>query len=346
MTIKEFARTIGVSPTTVSHSLHDRGRVSSVTRTMVKERMVELGFVPNVNGQRLSHGRSNMVALSFGDTHDYLADMFLVELTRGLQDELEARGYGLLLSGPGEPLMRWVNTRAVDSVLLFEPTDRDAIRQMALRGTPCIVIETHRTDPIPGVGSVNYSLEKGARLVARHLFAQGHRKIGYLISGKPEDVFYCFSDELNRLGAPLSSAYVIHAGLTPRDGASALQKLLSQDDPPTAVFARTDGLAAGVLSAAHRMGVRIPHDLSVVGHDDVPFAELVEPPLTTVRIDCHELGKLAAETLFSLLDQPGAEVDPRVLDTRLIFRDSVSIPRQHALSIRQGRGKEVGYQSY
>jgi len=85
----------------------------------------------------------------------------------------------------------------------------------------------------------------------------------------------------------------------------------------------------------------VPQDLSVVGHDDVPFAELVEPPLTTVRIDCLELAKMAAVKLFTLLKEPGAQLDPSVLDTRLILRNSVAVPRRHALERCEPRGREV-----
>src|SRR5438876_5939275 len=99
MTIKEFAQAIGVSTTTVSRAMHGKGRLSPATRRMVLERMKELGYTPNLNAQRLSRGRTHLVALDFGAWHDYLADMFFVELTRGVLDVLEAQGYGVLLSG-------------------------------------------------------------------------------------------------------------------------------------------------------------------------------------------------------------------------------------------------------
>src|SRR2546423_15099504 len=107
MTIKQFAQAIGVSAATVSRAMHGRGRVSVATRDMVLRRMEELGFTPNVNAQRLSHGRTSMIALDFGPWHDYLSDMFFVELTRGVQDVMEPHGYGVLLSGSGEALNRW-----------------------------------------------------------------------------------------------------------------------------------------------------------------------------------------------------------------------------------------------
>ena len=336
MTIHEFAKAIGVSPTTVSRAMHGRGRVSPTTRRMVLERMEELGYTPNLNAQRLSHGRTYMVALDFGDWHDYLSDMYFVEITRGVQDVLEARGYGVVLCGAGAVLNRWVKTGAVDGVILMgNPEDRAVSQDIARTGTPCVVIGNHPVERIPGVGSVVVGVRSGARQVAQMLVERGHRRIGYIASDYLEDVFYEFRDELERLGVTLSEAGIVRAGRTPSDGARVLCELLAQREPPTAVFARTDGLAFGALGAAHRLGLRIPEDLSIVGHDDVSFAELTEPPLTTVRVDCVRLAGFAADTLFSLMDEPNSRTEPQVVPTELVVRDSVSAPRPWALAYRE-----------
>jgi DNA-binding LacI/PurR family transcriptional regulator len=334
MTIHEFARAIGVSPTTVSRAMHGRGRVSPATRQMVLERMKELGFTPNLNAQRLSHGRTCMVALDFGPWHDYLADMFFVELTRGLQDVLEARGYGVLLSGPGEALHRWVKTQAVDGVILAgDPADRTSLREIT--GTPCVVIGNHAVEGLAGVGSVMVDLREGAQQAAQLLVERGHRRIGYIASDGIDTVFCDFRDALARLDVPLTKSCLVKAGHTPHDGARALNELLRRKEPPTAVFARTDGLAIGALRAAHRLGVRIPEDLSIIGHDDVPFAELTEPPLTTVRVDCIDVARISADILFSLLSEPGMRTKPQIVRTQLVIRDSVSAPRLRALACRE-----------
>lgn len=336
MTIHEFAKAIGVSPTTVSRAMHGRGRVSPATRRMVLERMKELGYTPNLNAQRLSHGRTYLVALDFGPWHDYLSDMFFVELTRGVQDVLEVHGYGVLLSGPGDALNRWVKTQAVDGVILIgNPADKTLPQEIACTGTPCVVIGNYSVERRPGVGSVIVALRRGAQQAAQLLVERGHRRIGFLATDGLDDVFYEFRDELTRLGVTLSEACVVRAGHSPADGARALCELLAQREPPTAVFTRTDGVAAGALRAAHRMGVRIPEDLSFIGHDDVSFAEFTEPPLTTVRVDCVELARLAADTLFSLLSEPNARTEPQVVHTELVVRDSVSAPRLWALSYRE-----------
>src|SRR5690348_8224895 len=166
MNIKEFARAVGVSPTTVSRAINGRGRLSDATRRMVLERMEELGYTPNLNAQRLSHGRTYLVALDFGDWHDYLSDMYFVEITRGVQDVLEARGYGVLLCGPGAVLNRWVKTGAVDGVILVgNPADKSVSRDIAHVGTPCVVIGNYPVERIPGVGSVVVGVRSGARQV-------------------------------------------------------------------------------------------------------------------------------------------------------------------------------------
>jgi LacI family repressor for deo operon, udp, cdd, tsx, nupC, and nupG len=336
VTINEFSKQIGVSSTTVSRAIHGRGRVSPVTRRKVLEGMKELGYTPNLNAQRLSHGRTNMVALDFGDWHDYLSDMYFVEITRGVEEVLETRGYGVLLCGPGAVLNRWVKTRAVDGVILMgNPADKSVSQDIAKTGTPCVVIGNHPVEGIQGVGSVVVGVRSGARQVAQLLVERGHRRIGYISSEYLDVVFYEFRDELERLRVTLSEDCIVRAVHTPDDGSRALCELLALREPPTAVFTRTDGFAFGALSAAHRLGLRIPEDLSIVGHDDVSFAKLTQPPLTTVRVDCVKLAGFAADTLFSLLDEPNSLTEPQVVPTELVVRDSVSAPRAWALGYRE-----------
>jgi LacI family transcriptional regulator len=325
MNIKEFARTIGVSPTTVSRAISGRGRINDTTRHMVLKRMEELGFTPNLNAQRLSHGRTNMIALDFGPMHDYLSDMFFVEMTRGIQDVLELEGYGVLLSGPGDVLNRWVKTRAVDGVILVGGPPNGSVPQEIVRtGIPCVVIGNSPIEGVQGVGSVVVGLQSGARQVAQFLIEHGHRHIGFLGSDGPDTVLLEFRAELERLGGALPESCVLMAGHAPRDGAQAFCRLLEQNEPLTAVFARTDGLAIGALRAAHQMGIQIPEELSLVGHDDVPFAELTAPPLTTVRVDCVELARQSTDMLFALLRDPQLLSRPQVVETSLVVRGSVA----------------------
>lgn len=329
MTIKEFAETIGVSATTVSRAMNGRGRLSPATRSMVLERMQELGFTPNLNAQRLSDGRTYLVAIDFGSRHDYLSDMYLVELTRGFQDLLEPRGYGLLLSGPGEVFHRWVKTRAVDGVILVGESAGSVVPlDIARAGTPCVAIGHHPLEGIRRLGSVVTDVECGARKVARMLVEFGHVRVGF-IGSTPQaqaDVLPHFRNELALHGVDLPDSRVRIAGPTHHGAENAMKELMSLRERPTAVFARTDLHAAVALRCANRMGFRVPEDVSIVGHDDVPLAQLVDPPLTTVRVDCMEIARAALDVLFAMLDDPETSPPPQIIPTELVVRDTVTAP--------------------
>jgi len=341
MTIRQFAQSIGVSPTTVTRAIQGRGRISPQTRQMVLSRMPEMGFTPNLNAQRLSHGRTNMIAVDFGSHNDYLSDPFFVEITRDILETLESRGYGLLLSGHDPILDRWVRTRAVDGVILIgAPAFADEVSEIVRVGAACVIVANRPYTEVAGVGSVYVDLELGVRQVARCLVRHAHRRIGYIYGDSEDSALSSFRDELARLGVVLSEGDIVRGVRTPWDADQALCRLMALPDPPTAIFARTDGFATGVLGAAHRLGLRVPQDLSLVGHDDIPFAQWTHPPLTTVRVDCIELARLATDTLFTLLDDPDAPIKPRGVRTRLIVRDSVGVPQRKsaAPTSRMGQG--------
>jgi DNA-binding LacI/PurR family transcriptional regulator len=334
MTIDEFARAVGVSTTTVSRTLSGRGRISPATRQRILEKMRDLGYTPNVTAQRLAKGRTHTILLDCG-TGSVFADVFMMELVRGIQKALERRGYGLLLNAPdGDPL-RAVIGGAVDGVILVggDSTGEEGVRPaasvaevIAPHCVPCVVIGHQPAEEQPGVGSVVVGLESGAREAARMLTEYGHRRIAFISSMAEDREREAFRDELAKHGIDLPGEQVIVAGRTMEGGERAMRALLQQPKPPTAVATRTDTLAAGALRAAHRLGVRVPEDVSIIGHDDVPFATVVEPPLTTVRVDCARLGEEAAEMLLELLDKPGEAPAPRIVPTTLVVRETVVAP--------------------
>jgi DNA-binding LacI/PurR family transcriptional regulator len=326
MTIKQFARAIGVSPATVSRAIHGRGRINPATRQMVLRRMEELDYTPNIHAQRLVERRTSMAALDFRGIPPLLGDPYFAELAHGVQEGLQAHNYGLLLSSPGEALGRWVRSRAVDGVILVggEPADYQAAREIAATGAVCVIVGHQAVEGVPKLGSVVVGLEAGARQAARMLAEQGHRRIGFL-GTRPEDaVLSAFRDELAKHGVELRPELTVMAGRTIEDGALGMTRLLAAPERPTAVFARRDTLAVGALRAAARHGVRVPEEISLVGHDDISLAQLVEPTLTTVRVDRTSLGRSAAELLLSLLNGGEPVQPPRVIATDLVVRESVA----------------------
>lgn len=335
MTINEFASQIGVSTATVSRAIHGRGRISEKTRRMVLARMKELGFTPNFHAQRLVTGRSQMVALDFLGEKQILADMFFVALAQGIQRALHTAGYGLLLNLMEDSaqslfqLRRWIKSRAVDGTILVAGAnvDRALLGELASARTPCVVIAQQTVEGIPFVGSVALELSHGARQVAQLLVDKGHRRIGFIGAEALDVVYDAFRDELERLGCSLSGRFVMTAGRAAQDGVRAMTRMLSHPDRPTAVFARTDTLALGALQAAKDAGVKIPAELSLVGHDDIPAVSWCDPPLTTVRVHCAEMGLAATDTLLSLFNPNLPPPEPRLVPSTLVLRQSVAAIR-------------------
>ncbi|RYG71303.1 LacI family transcriptional regulator [bacterium] len=256
------------------------------------------------------------------------SDLFLVGLIRGLQQALQANDYGLLILGPGDLLKRWVDSRAVDGVIVVGGSDDDAeaARAIVRPEVPCIVIGTSPLEAEPHIGSVVIDLAGGGVKVARQLYESGHRRIGFIGSSYYQSVLPAFQNELESLGAPLRPEWSIIAGDTSDDGERAMRELLSLPTPPTAVFTRTDELAIGALRAARKMGVEVPRQLSIIGHDDLAFARFVEPPLSTVRIDCDAVGKAVVAMLFDLLEHPDISYEARAVATQIVLRETLAPP--------------------
>jgi len=162
--------------------------------------------------------------------------------------------------------------------------------------------------------------------VTRHLVEAGHRRIGFLGSRAQDPGLDGLRRALAALGAPLDESLVrittVEAGAV-EEGMAAL---LNHPARPTAIIARTDFYALRAMRYARSQGINVPGDVSIVGHDDIAFAALAEPPLTTIRIDCAKLGEVAATTLLPLLDAPEIPCEPSIYPTYLIPRGTVAPP--------------------
>lgn len=329
MRIKEFAKLIGVSPTTVSHVLSGRGRVSAKTREMVLRRMRELGYTPNPHAQQLVTGRSHIIALHHTD-QEILSDLFLTDFARGVQSTLHMHGYGLLLDNvfrldsADSPLLRWVRSAAIDGVILIKGWSpvREHIKQLANPATPFVIYGAPTEADLPYVGCITTDMKHGVEAVADLLVSLGHRRVGF-IGTREDDLFPTwFREALKKYGVPLEERNVVTAGFTVAEGATAARHLLTQPNPPTAIFARKDDLAIGAMFSAVSLGRRVPEQVSIVGHDDVPMASMMEPPLTTVRIDAFGLGQRAAEMVLALRRSPGEPIQICRFQTSLVIRKS------------------------
>ena len=167
---------------------------------------------------------------------------------------------------------------------------------------------------------------EGAALAVRHLHELGHERIatitGALATRPGADRLDGFREELAALGLEPREEYVVEGDYYDESGYQGTRRLLELDEPPTAIFAASDLMAAGALRAANELGARVPEDLAIVGFDDIGLASLIQPALTTVRQDMHALGEAAANGLARMIENPESPPARELVPTRLVVRAS------------------------
>jgi LacI family transcriptional regulator len=324
VTIRELARLSGVSVGTVSRALNGYPDVSDETRARVTALARRLDYAPAAAARNLVLERSLMIGvfLETGEGHPDLQHPFFHGVLVGLKERLGAAGYDLLLfasegSGDGFASSSYL-TRSrhhnVDGVVLMgvDPSNEE-IGRLLRSEIPCVGVDIELQAPnATYVISDNVS---GAALAVRHLAEIGHRRVatitGMLETHPGRDRLRGYREEMQAQGLEYRDEYVVAGDYYFDSGAAGMAALLALDEPPTAVFAASDLMALGALRAAAEVGIPVPGELSVIGFDDIPWAEHANPPLTTMRQDKHGLGVAAAEALIRRLagndGQPRAE---------------------------------------
>ncbi|BDI32075.1 LacI family transcriptional regulator [Capsulimonas corticalis] len=321
MNIIEFAKALNLSIGTVSRALNDRAQVSPKTRQFVLEKAEELGYVPNSNARSLVTGRNLMIRLVCSHL---LSDLYLVELARGVEEVAGAHGYDLLLHlGTRRP--NAAMGHGVDGLIVVagQETTVEDLRRLTLHGrTPTVVIAGSEPLDFPEASYVCLDTFPGVREALAKLAALGHRRVGYIGSGQPGHVLSdAFPALMAEAGLTWYPELAREAGVTPDDGRLAALDLLTLMAPPTAIFARTDILASGAVQAVTQLGKTVPTDVSVIGHDNIEAAALVNPPLTTVAINIPNIADLAVRSLLAMIADKAAPT-VQTVGTHLIERRS------------------------
>ncbi len=304
VTIKDVARASGVSVPTVSKVVNGRDGVASATSQRVLAIIDELGYETSLVASSLRRSRTNVIGILVTEFEPFSA-----ELLQGISSAATGTGYELLAyaglvgaeTQPGwerRSLSRLGGT-LIDGAIVVTPTTL-----MSKLSIPVISIDPH-TGP-EGHAAIDSDNVGGARAATEHLIGLGHRRIAHvrgrtgLASAELRERGY--RQALDEAGIPFDPALVQVGGYQTALTTDAAFRLLTTRDRPTAVFAANDSSAIGVLEVAHRLGLRVPDDLSVVGFDDIPQAANAKPPLTTVAQPLHDLGARALELLLQLLD--------------------------------------------
>lgn len=320
-TLRDVAREADVSYQTVSRVINDNVNVAPETRARVQKAIKTLGFRPNRAAQILQTERSNTIeVIIFGAGFN----LFLYEMAWATQQ----LGYHFSISAINEKdfvsTLESAASRFVDGLVLVPavPLSQNYDTLMSLTdGIPFVQIGGTMGANLP---SVIYDQAQGARLATQHLIDLGHRRIasisGPLRNHDAYDRHMSWQATLKHndvsLGPSIESDFSIEGGYR------AMRQLLDRGEPFTAVFIANDTMTFGAHTALRERGLRVPEDVSLVGFDDIPEAAHFVPGLTTVRQDFQLLGRLGIEYIASLINNPDTVIHQRVLQPKLIVRES------------------------
>ncbi|MFL6122030.1 LacI family DNA-binding transcriptional regulator [Actinophytocola sp.] len=319
VTIAEVARRARVSKTTVSRVLNNKGEVDAATAIRVREVIAATGYTPSARAVGLARGRAQTVGMLVpGLTWPWMGDVL-----QGVADVLEAQGYGLLLHTVNrgeeslERFARHVSASAFDGLLLVVPPEAlPYVTSLHESGLPVVMIDDRGHHP--GFPSVATSNGVGGRDAAAHLLALGRERLA-MVTG-PAD-FGCTRDRTAGFQAMAGGVRVVEGDFTRESGQSAVAELLARGRFD-GVFAHNDLMAVGVLDGLRAAGLAVPHDVAVIGFDDIAIAAHTQPALTTIRQPSREMGEAAATMLLSHLDGAPLPDRPQVLPTSLVIRES------------------------
>jgi DNA-binding LacI/PurR family transcriptional regulator len=326
MNIKEVAKKARVSTATVSRTINDSTNVKPATAARVRKAIEELNFFPNTHARTLVSGRSRILGLIISD----ITNPFFPDLVKSFEDQAVQRGKEVIIGNTDynpkrmAGCIRRMVERKVDGVaIMTSETDPTLMTELTRRNIPTVFMDIGK----PGPHSANIQIDygQGIREAVQHLVALNHRRIAFITGPMNLESARTrcngFISALQTLN--LFDETLIQTGNHRFEGgATAMRILLKLEQRPTAVIASNDLTAIGALGAIHEMGLRVPDDISLIGFDDISFAHLTQPPLTTVILSRTELAVMAFAALDALIHGKYASLKDLTVPTHLVMRSS------------------------
>nr|WP_086938922.1 Mal regulon transcriptional regulator MalI [Thaumasiovibrio occultus] len=332
--ITDVATHAGVSVTTVSMVLGNKGRISDATIAKVNQAVEELGYRRNTAAANLRSSQSNLVGLILRD----ISDPYYSEITAGVAEAVEKHGYMLFLAQCGQDsdkLHQCVQSMLQHDVagIIFTPVrgrSDEVLETLKLADIPCATIG--RALPEQNINHIGPDNNQAARVATRHLIERGHRHIAY-VGGASHSLTraeriggYCAT--LMQYGLPFKQEWIIECAHDPREAKHACATLLQQHPKITAIICHRPSIAMGALYGVKQSGRNVGKDnyigqqVAVIGFDDSPEAELTYPSLTVVKSDERQIGYRAGEQLLLRMKNPSVSAETVIMPSQLVERES------------------------
>lgn len=350
VTLRDIAKRVGKSVTTVSRALDNYDDVSPETKALVHRVAAEMGYTPSTLAQRLQKQRSETIGLILPTFGPRFSDPFFSEFIAGVGNQAAESGYDLLVSThpPGaremEAYRQTMQGRRVDGFIIVR-TRRQDERIQYLRQANFPFVAFGRTEGPLDYPFIDEDSQLGMHLVAEHLIELGHQQIG-LITGPHYLMFIRqriqgLKDGLEQNGVTLKPEMVREGDLTQRGGYTQANQLFDLPTPPTAIVACNDLMAFGAMSAAQERRLEVGKDIAITGFDDIPMAEYSHPPLTTLHQPIYKIGEHVCQMLIRIILGEPLEQDQVILKPSLMIRQSSGGEAGHKHLTTARVGKEV-----
>jgi LacI family transcriptional regulator len=331
-TMCDVARLASVSQTTVSFVINNtpNAGISEGTRERVWAAVEQLGYRPNVVARSLKTNRTETIGVIAPD----ISNLHVGEILLGIEDVVRQRDYSLFVYNTAANMERELDSldaldlllrQRVDGIIAASTNEKwGSLTPADLQNVPIVFMDrAYGSLDGPFVGADD---KRGAYMGVCHLIEQGHEKIATLAGPQRYSTMSKrlagFCQVMQDHNITIRKDWISETRLSFEGGYQAGRRLLSLRERPTAIFLNSDVLAAGALLAIHELGLRCPEDISLISFDDHPWARVSNPPLTVVAEPSRAMGRLAAETLLSLIAGKALADSNRTLDCRLILRQS------------------------
>ncbi len=340
VSIREVAELAGVSIATVSRCVNSPEKVSDKTRLKVRNAILETGYAPNTIARNFRRGRTNLVMVVLPS----IGDPFFTDVMRGIRTAARARGYSVLIE---ETQLNTMTADEIGAMLVSKQTDgmillastspfgTEILSATSRRRLP-IVIGCETVSPeLSGFPSVHIDNVAAAMEATGYLIAMGHTEIA-MIRGEAQSLLTKdrergYRRAMQEAGLAIEDGWVVEGDMNLHGAIHATERLLGHERRPTAIFCANDEMAIGALHAIKSAGLTVPRDVSLVGFDDVRYAAVMDPPLTTIAQPAEEIGervmyRLCQEIDDEIDDKTGDHSAPEIVPHRLVVRQSVAAP--------------------
>ncbi|UOY92111.1 LacI family DNA-binding transcriptional regulator [Ectobacillus sp. JY-23] len=333
VTIKDVAKKANVAPSTVSRVIANSPRISEKTKKRVRKIMDELGYHPNVNARSLANQTTQAIGLIMpSSANKSFQNPFFPEVMRGISSYAHIKDYSLYMNTGEteeeifEGVVKMVQGKRVDGIVVLYSRMNDLVIQyLTEQQFPFVLIGKphHASEEITYIDNDNYM---AGREVTEYLISLGHEHIAF-IGGSPDlmvtkERLAGFKEAIKLADLRLPDEYVFYMDFLREGGQLAVERLMSYEQPPTAIVVTDDLMAMGVLSTLSEKGYHVPDDVSVVSFNNVIFSEIACPPLTSVDVRIFQLGYEAVKSLIEKIEMPEQSSRNIVVPYKIIKRQS------------------------